>query len=173
MNTAIGRPESGEAAPYYFGYINQVEGNDPIAEIEAQLDPALKFFSAISAEKSLHRYAPGKWSIRETLSHISDVERLFTMRALWFARGFTTSMPSFDQNVAVAGAAADSVAWPAHIDEFHRVRLATISFYRNLPAEAWSRRGIASDNPFTVRATIYVIAGHLTHHIKIVRERYL
>jgi hypothetical protein len=169
----IGRPEPTEAAPYYFGYINQVEGNDPLAEIETQLDPALKFFAAISAEKSLHRYAPGKWSIRETLNHICDVERLFTLRALWFARGFTTPMPSFDQNVAVAGASADSVAWPAQIDEFHRVRLATISFYRNLPAEAWSRRGIASDNPFTVRATAFVIAGHLTHHIKIVRERYL
>ncbi|HEV2287448.1 MAG TPA: DinB family protein [Candidatus Acidoferrales bacterium] len=173
MNTAIGRPEAGEAAAYYFGYINQVEGDDALAEIEAQLDPALKFFSGISAEKSLHRYAPEKWSIRETLNHISDVERVFTMRALWFARGLTTPMPSFDQNVGVTGAMADSFAWPAHIEEFHRVRMATTSFYRNLPVEAWSRRGIASGNPFSVRATAYVIAGHLTHHIKIVRERYL
>jgi uncharacterized damage-inducible protein DinB len=168
-----GRPEPSEAAPYYFTYINKVEGGDAVSAIEQQLDPSLAFFSSISEQKSLHRYAPDKWSIRETLNHVSDAERLFNQRAFWFARGFTSPLPSFDQNVAVAAAHADKIPWADHIEEFRRVRLASISLFRNLPAEAWSRSGIASDNPFTVRALAFIIVGHLTHHISVVRDRYL
>ena len=83
----IGRPQETEAAPYYFTYINQVKGEDPVAAMESQLDDSLRFFSGISEQKSLHRYAPEKWSIRQTLSHVSDAERVFAYRAMWFARG--------------------------------------------------------------------------------------
>jgi hypothetical protein len=85
----IGRPESSEAAPYYFGYINQVEGDDPLAAIETQLKESLAFFSGISEEKSLYRYAPEKWSIRQVLNHVTDTERAFAFRALWFGRAST------------------------------------------------------------------------------------
>jgi hypothetical protein len=169
----IGRPQNDEAAPYYSTYINQVTGNDPLATIETQLDQAMAFFSAISEEKSLYRYAPDKWSIRQLLSHVNDTERAFAFRTLWFARCFETPLPSFDQNVAAAGAGADKVAWAAHVEEFEHVRLATISFFRNLPAEAWTRSGIASDNRFTVRALAFIIPGHVAHHISVLRERYL
>lgn len=168
-----GRPENDEAAPYYFTYINQVQGDDPVAILDGQLEDSLALFRSISEEKSLHRYAPDKWSIRETLSHVTDVERLSVYRALWFARGFETPLPSFDQHVGVAGAVADRIPWAAHVEEFQRTRLSTVSFFKHLPDEAWLRRGIASDNPFTVRALAYMIAGHVTHHIKILRERYL
>ncbi|HKW89475.1 MAG TPA: DinB family protein [Candidatus Acidoferrales bacterium] len=168
-----GRPEAAEAAPYYFTYINKVEGDDAVAAIEKQLEPSLAFFAGISEEKSLHRYAPGKWSVRETLGHVNDCERLFNQRAFWFARGFETPLPSFDQHVAIAAAHADRIPWAAHVEEFRRVRLASISLFRNMPAEAWSRHGIASDNPFSVRALAFVVAGHLTHHVNIIRERYL
>ncbi|HXB68521.1 MAG TPA: DinB family protein [Candidatus Acidoferrales bacterium] len=87
-------------------------------------------------------------------------------------RGFTSPLPSYDQNIAAAGAEADRVSWADHVAEFRAVRLATIGFFRNLPAEAWDRSGIASDNPFTVRALAYIIPGHLAHHVKILRERY-
>lgn len=167
------RPQAAEAAPYYFTYIDQVAGDDVCAILEKQLDEVMPLFRGISEEKSLHRYAPDKWSIRQVLNHLSDCERLFTFRALWFARGFDSPLPSFDQHVGVAGAQADGVAWEEHIEEFHRVRLATLSFFRNLPDEAWSRRGIASDNPFTVRALAYIAAGHVVHHVKILRDRYL
>lgn len=169
----IGRPQETEAAPYYFTYINQVKSDDAFAEIESQLPESLKFFSGISEEKSLHRYAPDKWSIRQTLGHLNDTERVFTSRALWFARGFDTPLPSFDQNIAVASASADRFSWASHIEEFHAVREATISFFRNLPEEAWMRNGTASGNPFTVRALAFIIAGHFAHHVRIVRERYL
>ena len=96
-----------------------------------------------------------------------------TFRALWFARGFQTPLPGYDHNIAASGAGADRIAWTAHVEEFRRVRLATISLFENLPEKAWLRRGIASDNPFTVRALAFLVAGHVTHHLKIVRERYL
>ncbi|MGH9790831.1 MAG: DinB family protein [Candidatus Acidiferrales bacterium] len=169
----IGRPQGAEAAPYYFTYINQVSSDDPARVIEDQLEESMAFFSGISEEKSLHRYAPEKWSIRQALNHVSDTERVLAFRALWFARGFDTPLPSFDQNIAASGAAADSVRWAAHIEEFRRVRLSTISLFANMPSDAWKRGGIASDNPFTVRALAYIIAGHLAHHITVLRERYL
>lgn len=168
----IGLPRENEAAPYYFTYINQVSGNDVFPLVETQLEEMSSFCSQISEEKSLYRYAPEKWSIRQVLSHLSDTERLFCFRALWFARGFDSALPSFDQNIAVGNAEAEKLTWHSLAEEFRRVRLASISLLANMPAEAWDRSGIASDNRFTVRALAYMIPGHVTHHLKILRERY-
>ena len=168
-----GRPSSAEAAPYYFTYINQVVGDNPLTTIEKQLEESLEMFSAISEEKSKHRYAPDKWSIRQVLNHITDTERAFAFRALWFARGFQEPLPSYEQDIAAAGANADAVAWANHTEEFRRVRLATISLFRNMPAEAWDRTGVAAGNRFTVRAMAFITAGHVEHHLRILRERYL
>ncbi|HET8825947.1 MAG TPA: DinB family protein [Terriglobales bacterium] len=168
-----GRPDSTEAAPYYFTYINQVPSDDALPLIEQQLDTVVSLCSSISEEKSSYRYAPEKWSIRQVLNHVTDTERAFAFRALWFARGFPAPLPSYDQDVAAAGAEADGIAWADHIEEFRRVRLATISLFRNLPQDAWMHTGIASDNRFTVRAMAFITAGHVEHHLKILRERYL
>ena len=168
----IGRPESNEAAPYYFGYINRVNGNAVLDTLQAQLEEPMAFLRGISEEKSLYRYAPGKWSIRQAWNHVNDAERVFLSRALWFARGYDTPLPSFDQDVAVANGNADDIPWARHVEEFREIRLASISFFRNLPKEAWSRSGVASGNPFTVRACAYIIAGHVAHHAAILRERY-
>jgi hypothetical protein len=169
----LGRPETTEAGPSYFTYIDQVTGNDALSVIESQLEEAQELFSKISEEKSLHRYAPEKWSIRQAVNHVTDTERSFVFRALWFARGYESPLPGFDQDIAAAGAEADSISWAAHGEEFRRVRLATISFFRNLPESAWMRTGIANDNRFTVRAMAYITAGHVAHHFRILRERYL
>jgi uncharacterized damage-inducible protein DinB len=169
----IGRPEPAEAAAYYFTYIDKVTGDDATSAIRNELDEALAFFSEISEDKSLYRYAPEKWSIRQTLNHVIDAERIFAFRALWFARGFENPVPSFDQDVAVSAARADAIPWAAHIEEFRRVRLATISLFEHMPSEGWTRAGMASGNRVTVRALAFIIAGHLTHHVKILRERYL
>ncbi|HEX6803786.1 MAG TPA: DinB family protein [Terriglobales bacterium] len=169
----LGRPQPSEAASYYFTYIDQVEGENPLRQIEGQLAKVSPLLSSISEEKSLHRYAPEKWSIRQVLNHVTDTERAFVFRALWFARGFDTPLPSYDQEVAATGAQADSISWAAHFDEFQRVRHATISLFHNLPPDAWMRTGIASGNLFTVRALAFIIPGHVAHHLKIVRDRYL
>jgi hypothetical protein len=168
-----GRPEASEVASYYFTYIDQVKGDDIVPIIESQLDECLKLFAAIAEEGSLHRYAPDKWSIRQVLNHMTDTERAFAFRALWFARGFDAPLPGYDQNIAATGAMADRVLWVHHVEEFRQVRLSTISLFRNMPPEAWMRSGIASDNPFTVRAMAFIIAGHVEHHVAILRDRYL
>jgi hypothetical protein len=169
----LGRPEPNEAASYYSTYIDRVGSDDVLDVLATQLDEAGAFLSGISEEQSLHRYAPGKWSIRELLGHINDTERVFTFRALWFARGFQDPLASYEQEIAVAAAESDEVSWASHVAEFRAIRSATLSFYRNLPSEAWLRSGIASDNPVTVRALAYIVAGHLSHHLAILRERYL
>jgi hypothetical protein len=171
--TTMTAPDRTEAAEYYFTYIDQVAAGDICNILEAQLVETLALLHGISEEQSLVRYAPGKWSIRQVVGHLNDTERLFVFRALWFARGFDSPLPSFDQNVAVSAAAADDRSWRSHVDEFRAVRGATLSFFQSLPAGAWTRRGVASGNPFTVRALAYISAGHVTHHLGILRERYL
>jgi hypothetical protein len=168
----IGRPEPNEAASYYSAYINLVPGDNVLEAIENQLEETLSLLTGISEERSLHRYASDKWSLRELLSHVNDTERVFLFRALWFARGFQEPLPSFDQNIGVAGADAERVSWARHVEEFRSIRLATIEFFRNLSPDGWQRSGIASDNPFTVRALAFIIAGHVAHHTNVIRERY-
>ena len=168
----IGRPDRTEAADYYFTYIDQVPDGDICEILRAQSAGALNVFELISEDQSLHRYAPGKWSIREVLSHVNDCERLFVFRAFWFARGFESPLPSFDQNVAVGSSGADARSWRSHVEEFRTVREATMTFFQSLPAEAWTRRGIASDNPFSVRALAFITAGHVVHHTRLLREHY-
>ena len=168
-----GRPQPTEAAPYYSTYIDRIASDDIVGTLESQLDPALRLFATITEQQSLQRYAPDKWSIRQLLNHVSDAERVFLYRALWFARGFDTPLPAFDQNVAIPQAAADQFSWDSHVADFSAVRAATLSFFRNLPDDAWSRTGIASGNPVSVRALAYIIAGHVAHHVAILEERYL
>ncbi len=169
----IPRPLASEADSYFFTYINQVEGEDPVGTMERQLNESLELFAGITEEASLNRYAPGKWSIREALSHVTDTERAFAFRVLWFGRGFEPSLPGFDQNIAAAGARADTIPWAAHMEEFRLVRLATLALFRSLPPEGWRRGGIASEKVFTVRGLAYIIPGHTAHHVRILRERYL
>ena len=167
------RPDQSEAAEYYFRYIDQVPAGEICGILRAQRDSAEALFRGIGAAQSECRYADGKWTLREVVGHLADTERLFLMRAFWFARGFDTPLPSFDQNTAMAAGGFNAREWHDLIDEFGAVRHATIAFFEGLPAEAWDRRGVASDNPFSVRALAWLVAGHLEHHARIVRDRYL
>ncbi len=166
-------PERNEAADYYYKYIDLITSTDIVGVLETQLEESLSFLAGISEEKSLHRYAPDKWSFRQVLNHVSDTERVFGFRAFWFGRGFDSPLPSFEEKISAETARADEISWARHIEEFREVRRATTTFFRNLPAEAWSRSGIASGNPITVRALAYITAGHLAHHVAILQERYL
>jgi hypothetical protein len=169
----IGLPGRDEAAPYYFNYIDRISSVDVVGVLASQLDEVNEVFRTISEEKSLHRYAPEKWSIRQVVNHVSDTERVFVFRALWFGRGFDSPLPSFDEKISAGGARADEFPWASHVEELRTTRSATVAFFRNLPAEAWMRSGIASGNPFTVRAIAYILAGHLSHHLAVLQERYL
>lgn len=166
-------PDRTEAAEYYFRYIDQVPRGDIRGILTSQLAETVDVLQGIPDERSLHRYAPGKWSIREVVNHLNDCERLFVFRAFWFARGFDSPLPSFDQDVAASAAGADRWSWDSLVQEFRAVRGATLAFFETLPEDAWAKRGIASGNPFTVRALAFLAAGHVFHHVAILRERYL
>jgi len=169
----MGLPQRTEAAAFYFTYIDRITGNDILEIMGVQLDDTAAFLAGISEERSLYRYAPDKWSIRQVIGHVNDTERVFAFRALWFARGFSDPLPSFDQNIASKTARADDHPLASYSEEFRNIREATLSLFRNLPAEAWTRTGVASGNSVTVNALAYMIAGHLAHHMAILRERYL
>jgi DinB superfamily len=168
-----GRPAAGEFAAYYSTYVDLITSDDVVNVLEIQLDTTMDVLTGISEEQSLHRYAADKWSIRQLWNHVSDTERVFVYRALWCARGFDAALPGFDQNVAVPAAAAEKFSWASHVEDFHAVRTATLTFFRNLPGEAWGRSGVANGDPVTVRALAYIIAGHLAHHVAVLEERYL
>ena len=167
------RPKSTEAAPDYFKYIDLITSDEIVPAIERQLGETLDFLNGISEEQSLHSYEPGKWTIREVLNHVNDGERAFTGRAFWFGRGFTDALPSFDQEVAAKAAHANNTSWADLVEEFKNLRLSTISFFKSLPEEAWARTGVASDNRVSVNALAYIIAGHVAHHVNVLRQRYL
>ena len=173
MTAELRRPERFEAAEYYFTYIDQIDALDILACLTSQRDDVLRRLRAVPDTMAGHAYAPGTWTLREVVGHLNDTERLFCMRAFWFARGFDSPLPSFDQHVAMAAAGFNARPWSGLIDEFAAVRDATLAFFGTLPAEAWDRRGVASDNPFSVRALAYIGAGHVEHHMKIVDAKYL
>lgn len=167
------RPARDEAAEYYYRYIELVPDGDICDTLRRQRAETVAFLRRIPEERSTERYAPGKWSIAEVAAHLNDCERLFAFRAFWFARGFDSPLPSFDEHVAVRHQDADRRPWASHIEEFDTLRGATLDLFSHLPADAWLRRGIASDNPFTVRALAFLAAGHIIHHRRILEERYL
>jgi hypothetical protein len=173
MTAVTRRPEPSEAAEYYFTYIDKVPAGDIRRILADQAGDTLTRLRGISSEQSLQRYAAGKWSIREVVSHLNDGERVFSFRAFWFARGFTSPMPSYDQDAGTPFAAAEARSWESHLDEFAAVRAATVALFESMPDDAWDRRGIASDNPVSVRALAYICAGHVAHHLDILRTRYL
>ena len=163
-----GRPQRGDAADYYFTYIDLVPAGDICDLLVAQGVDAVDELRAIPESRARHRYAEGKWTLADLVNHLSDAERLFQMRAFWFARGFDTPLPSFDQHVAVTAARADEREWTGLLNEFAAVRAGSSAFFRSLTADAWARRGIASGHLFTVQALAYLCVGHVEHHLRIV-----
>lgn len=173
VDGAPGRPDRSEANEYMFGYIDQVGEGDIRVILRQQAAEMASFCAGVSEEASLRRYEPGKWSMRESLGHVNDTERVFAYRAMWFARGLGEPLPGFDQNDAAATAPGDALSWAGHAAEFAAVRAASSALFDNLGADAWSRAGEASGRRFTVRAMAYIVAGHTAHHLRLFRERYL
>ncbi len=166
-------PETTEYSPYYGRYISLVPGRDLTAALESQTVHTLPVLLGVSEEMSLHRYAAGKWSVKEVLGHLIDAERIFTYRALRFARNDQTPLAGFDQDPYVASAHFDTRLWNDLVAEFEHVRRSTILFFRSLTPEEALRSGTSDENPITVRALGYIVAGHELHHMAILRDRYL
>jgi hypothetical protein len=166
-------PAAGEHSPYYARYIALVPGGDLIATLERQGEETARLLSGISDEHAGHRYAPGKWSIREVVGHLTDAERIFAYRALRFGRADATPLPGFDENSYTPAGEFEQRSLGELIDDFRAARASTVALFRGLPEAAMTRAGTASDAHCTVRALAWITAGHELHHVKILRERYL
>ncbi len=156
-------------AEYYQRYLERVPATGILATLETQLEETLRVARAIGAD---HRYAPGKWSVKEVLVHLADTERVMAYRALRMARGDTTPLPGFEQDdyivpTDLAPRPLDDVA-----AELRAVRTATVALFRGLTDEALVRTGTASDVTFTPRGIAWIIVGHELHHRAILEERY-
>jgi uncharacterized damage-inducible protein DinB len=169
----IQRPDASEFLAYYGKYIDAVPDGDLLQMLRTQLDETLTLVRGLPEAEGGHRYAPGKWSIREVLSHVIDAERIFAYRALRISRGDTTPLASFDENAYVEASGADARTLADLADELEHVRLGNIALLRSLSDEALARRGTASDAEVSVRALAWIIAGHELHHRTLLRERYL
>lgn len=132
-----------------------------------------EFILSLSEEKLLHRYAPGKWTIKEILVHLTDDERIYSYRALRFARNDRTELPGFEQDNYAAESNANERDLRNILDEYEAVRKATIAMFNSFDDKALLRRGTADGNEDTVRALAYHIAGHEMHHLNFIKENYL
>ena len=168
----IPRPHPDEYAPLYASYVEAVETPLPQA-LERDIAKWRDLLETVPAEKEGYRYAPAKWSIREVGGHVIDAERMFSVRAMAFARGDEAHYPSFDENAYAAESGADQRTLADLSEELSAVRTATLLLLRSLPEGTWNRRGVASGNEFTVRSLAWIIAGHSRHHRRVLVERYL
>ena len=167
------RPGADEHAPYYSRYVSRVPDGDIIATLRTQIAATLELLRGIPEGKSLTRYAPDKWSVRQVVGHMCDTERIFAYRALRIARNDPTALPGFEQDDYVSTARSDDRTLASLCDELEAVRRATLFVFEPLNDEELMRRGTASGNPVSVRALAYITAGHELHHVAILRERYL
>ena len=172
METAV-RPAPDEYAPYYGRYVKLVPDGPIVETLRSQIGETLAILGALPEAKGDHRYEPDKWSVKEVLGHLIDGERIFSYRALRFARRDETPLPGFEQDDYVPAASFGRRTLRSLLDEFRAVREATVHLYQHFDEEALSRSGIASETRMSVRALAWVIAGHERHHLGVLRERYL
>jgi uncharacterized damage-inducible protein DinB len=167
------RPGEGEFNPYYGRYIDRVPEGDVVETLERQIAGTTELLRSLPAEKHDHRYAPGKWSIKEVIGHLCDGERVFSYRALRFARGDETPLPGFDENLYAENANSAARTLEDLTSELEHLRLSTVRFFGGLDETAFTRRGTANNDAISVRALAFIMAGHETHHLDLIRTRYL
>ena len=166
------RPDVSEYAPFFHGYVSAVPEGDVVDLLRSGGAELLEAIRRIPEERGGHRYGPDKWTIREVIGHLIDAERIFTYRALRFARADRTMLPGFDENEYVKTAGSDQRTLADLARELAAVRESTVSLFESLPDDAWTRTGNANGKDMSVRALAYIAAGHPRHHLRILRERY-
>lgn len=168
----VGRPDVDEIPSHLVGYVKKVPESDPVMVLAAQIEDTAALLRGLSDDQAMYRYAHGKWSVKEVVGHVADVERIMAYRALRIARGDTTPLPGFDENAYVPAAKFDARSLADLVGELRTVRAATLALLRTFGTDAWRRRGTASGKPVSVRALAYVIPGHERHHVEILKTRY-
>lgn len=158
---------------FFHRYINTVKEDDVLKGIQTNTKAFRKFLKSIPKKKLDYAYAEGKWTIREVLQHIIDAERVFVLRALWFARKDANGQPGFDENVWAANAKVSGRKWSDMLDEFKALRKSTEAMFASFSEDELRAVGRSNNNEMSTGACGYVIAGHVNHHINVLKERYL
>lgn len=170
----IPKPHFTEHTLYYEQYLNLV--NEEVSVLEQLKQNAKRItqlYKSLPQEKLLYAYAEGKWTMKDILQHLTDVERVFTYRAMRFARKDKTPLPFFDENEFARNAMADRISITKLLKEYNATRNATVAFFNNLTAKQLKETGFASQTLTSVRACLWIICAHEVHHLNIIKERYL
>ena len=171
--TTLGRPDATEYAHYYERYIALIPDGDIASILERQRDSTAAMLAGLSEDQGNYRYAPDKWILKDVVCHVTDTERVFSYRAVHFARGDETPLPSFDEKVWAPQSGAAARTLKSLTDELVAVRNASLALIRSLTPEQAMRRGVASGMEVSVRALAWKMAGHMEHHVHVLKERYL
>ncbi|OFW13139.1 MAG: hypothetical protein A3H29_14325 [Acidobacteria bacterium RIFCSPLOWO2_02_FULL_67_21] len=170
---ALPRPAAGDYDPASSEYLASAPViGDAVLQLTSQRDSVRSRLAQVSPDKAGYRYGPDKWTVREVAGHLADAERVLSYRLLRIGRGDATPLPGFDENIYVPAARFERRPLAAVTDEWAAVRDATIALVRGLPADAWTRRGTANGKSVTTAALVYIIHGHVEHHLKLLNERY-
>ncbi len=172
MSLSLTPPAADEYDAFYAGYVATVSGRDVAAVLAMQAQQLRETCRHLTDEQALFRYAPGKWSIKQLVCHLADAERIFAYRALRISRGDTTPLPGFDENTYAEACGADDRRLADLLDEFDAARASTRAWFASLTPKQVDQRGTASGKPISVRALVYIMAGHVAHHLNILQERY-
>src|SRR5690349_4484903 len=166
------RPAPGDAAPYYFRYIDLVEGGDVLAILGAGVGETRRALAKLPPDRETYRYAPGKWSVRDLVGHVLDSERVFGHRAFHIARADPAPQPSMEQDDYVKSAGADRRPLAAMLEELDLLRRSHLAMFAGFDGTAWERVGVAAGSPVRVRSFPFILAGHEIHHRRVLVERY-
>ena len=170
----LSSPTSDEYADFYAGYIQFAQARgDVLAALPKQIEEIKSTLGSLSDEQALFRDAPKEWSIKEVMGHLNDVERVFSYRLLRVSRNDPTPLPGFEQVDYVREAGFNQRAILDLIQEFEYLRRANILAIKNMSEEAVLRRGTASGFTVSARALIYMLVGHVDHHMASLNEKYL
>lgn len=168
----LGRPEKTEYSAAVGTYIEQVNEEDIVKYLREQMNRTLALLQPLSQAQWEYRYQPEKWSVKEVIGHLMDNERIASYRMLCIARGDTTPLPGYDENIYAKNAGYHDMAPEVIMEDYRTAREGTLAIMRSAPPEAWLHAGSANGAAITARAVAYMIAGHERHHIQVLQERY-
>lgn len=167
------RPQSNEYPSAYAPYLEAAPEGEGSALLQAQMDEVAALFGGVTEAQGTYRYAPGKWSLKDLLQHLTDAERIFAYRCLRIGRGDVTPLAGFDENAYADAAKADLCSMADLLTDWRAARTATLSLCRTLSDEAWDCQGISNGRELTARCIPFICLGHTAHHLAVIRERYL
>ncbi len=167
------RPSGSEYNDFYRGYVGLVPTGDIVGYLTTQMASTADLFRSVAEDRAGYRYQPGKWSIKQIAGHLCDSERLFSGRAMRFARNESAELPGMDQNAYMEAARFDARTLADMSDELYHLRKSNIILFRSFSKEELDRGGVASGWHVTVRALLYIVGGHQEHHVRFLQENYL